>query len=66
MWNRIANSFEHSLKRNFHVCDTKFSHMKKEYKEVKKLYKETSGFRWDEKTQLVTAEDSVWEVLSQV
>ena len=36
------------------------------FKEVKKLYKETSGFGWDEKTQLVTAEDSVWEVLSQV
>ena len=66
VWNRIANSFEDPLKKHFCVCETKFSCMKKEFKEVKKLYKETSGFGWDEKTQLVTAEDSVWEVLSQV
>jgi hypothetical protein len=66
VWNRVANSFEDPLKKNFRVCETKFSRMKKEYKEVKKLHKETSGFGWDEKTQLVTAEDSVWEVLGQV
>jgi hypothetical protein len=66
VWNRIANSFEDPLKKHFRVCETKFSRMKKEFKEVKKLYKETSGFGWDEKTQLVTAEDSIWEVLSQV
>jgi hypothetical protein len=39
VWNRIAASFEDPLKKNYHVCDTKFSRMKKEYKEVRKLHK---------------------------
>jgi hypothetical protein len=49
VWNKIAASFEDPLKKNYLVCDTKFSRMKKEYKEVRKLHKETSEFGWDVK-----------------
>lgn len=58
VWTKIALSFEDPLK-DPRVCDTKFSRMKKDYKEVKKLVKEVSGFGWNLQIQTVTAEDTV-------
>jgi tRNA U54 and U55 pseudouridine synthase Pus10 len=66
VWMKIASSFQDPLKKNTRVCDTKFSRMKKDYKEVLKLLKEISGFGWNSETQTVTAEDAVWEALGEV
>ena len=66
VWTKIASSFQDPLKKNTRVCDTKFSRMKKDYKEVRKLLKEISGFGWNSETQTVTAEDAVWEALGKV
>ena len=66
VWTKIASSFQDPLKKNTRVCDTKFSRMKKDYKEVRKLLKEISGFGWNSETQTVTAEDAVWEALGEV
>jgi len=66
VWTKIALSFEDPLKKNPRVCDTKFSRMKKDYKEVKKLVKEVSSFGWNSQTQTATAEATVWEALGEV
>jgi tRNA U54 and U55 pseudouridine synthase Pus10 len=63
---KIDGQTSDPLKKNTRVCDTKFSRMKKDYKEVRKLLKEISGFGWNSETQTVTAEDAVWEALGEV
>ena len=66
VWTKIASTFRDPLKKNSRVCDSKFSRLKKDYREVRKLLKEISGFGWDAETQTVTAEDAVWEALGEV
>ena len=47
------------------VCQTKWSRLKGDYKDVK-FVRELSGFGWDDKKFVPTAEDDVWDRLEEV
>jgi hypothetical protein len=64
VWVAIAISFTDPLK-NDRSCQTRFSRLKVDYKEVKYM-RELSGFGWDLEKHVPTAEDDVWNVLEKV
>lgn len=65
VWQSIANSFDDLRKKDPRVSESKWSRLKKDYKEVKFL-REASGFGWDEELCVPTAEPSVWEEIKKV
>ncbi|KAJ3986352.1 Myb/SANT-like DNA-binding domain-containing protein [Lentinula detonsa] len=50
---------------NSKQCKTRYSTLKKDFKEVKDI-REKSGFGWDEQRGIVTATVDVWDKLLQV
>lgn len=64
VWQSISESFVDALKTG-RCCQSKWSRIKGEYKEVKFL-REASGFGWDEDRCVPTAEEQVWEDLLTV
>ena len=65
VWSAIASAFTDPLKQATRVCESKWTRLKKEYKEVKEL-REASGFGWDAEGCLPTATDEVWEGIAKV
>ena len=65
VWTAAGASFSDSLKKNGRVCESKWTRLKKDYKEVKFLV-ELSGFGWKDDECLVDAEEEVWEELAKV
>ena len=59
VWGAIAASFPDPRKIEARVCESKWSRMKADYKQVKFL-RECSGFGWDNENFLVTAQPEVW------
>jgi Myb/SANT-like DNA-binding domain len=66
IWGGIADSFNDPLKKKSRACESKWTRLKKDYKEIKWLREEVSGFGWNEDTQLVEATDEIWEELRGV
>ena len=66
VWSGIANSFDDPLKKKVRACESKWTRLKKDYKEIKWLREDVSGFGWNEDTQMVDATDDVWEELRKV
>jgi hypothetical protein len=66
IWAGIAESFEDPLKKKARACESKWTRLKKDYKEIKWLIEEASGFGWNNKDRLVTAEEYIWEELREV
>ena len=64
VWVSIGDSFKDMLKTD-RVCQTKQSRLKGNYKDVK-FVRELSGFGWDNKKFVPTAEDDVWDRLEEV
>jgi hypothetical protein len=64
VWAGIAASYTDPLKVP-RVCESKWSRLKKDYKQVKFL-REASGFGWDEVNHLPTAEPEVWAEIQKV
>jgi hypothetical protein len=58
VWASIASSFSDLMKKTNRVCESKWSRLKKDYKDVKFL-RECSGFGWDEVKCIVTAEPEI-------
>jgi Myb/SANT-like DNA-binding domain len=54
------------LKKKVRACESKWTLLKKDYKEIKWLKEEVSGFEWNDDTQMVDATDEVWEELRKV
>jgi Myb/SANT-like DNA-binding domain len=66
VWATIAQSFPAgSRKSDGRVIESKWSRLKKDYKEVEFLL-ECSGFGWDEQRGVVTAEPEVWAEIEKV
>lgn len=66
VWTSIAASFPAGArKQDPRVCETKWSRLKKDYKEVKFL-REASGFGWDSEKCVPTAEPGVWAEIQKV
>jgi hypothetical protein len=66
VWSGVANSFDDPLKKKVRACESKWTRLKKDYKEIKWLREEVSGFGWNDDTQMVDATDEVWEELRKV
>lgn len=64
VWMALAAAYD-DIAKTARSCEIKFARMKKDFEEVKWL-RAASGFGWDEKTQCVTAEASVWAQLEKV
>jgi hypothetical protein len=64
VWNAIAVTFTDPLKQVGRTCESKWTRLKKDYKEVKFL-REASGFGWDSVNNLVTAEPEVWAEMAK-
>ncbi|KAG6895921.1 hypothetical protein C0992_011573, partial [Termitomyces sp. T32_za158] len=47
-------------------CQNRWTSLKKEYQQLKKMRDNISGFGWDDKNKLVTAPESVWVDLEKV
>jgi hypothetical protein len=65
VWNSIAVTFTDPLKQAGRTCESKWTRLKKDYKEVKFL-REASGFGWDSVNNLVTTEPEVWAEMAKV
>ena len=65
VWVSIASSFTDPKKNEPRVSESKWSRLKKEYKEVKFL-RESSGFGWDPVKYVPTAEPEVWAEIEKV
>lgn len=66
VWTPIAKSFADPLKNVVSVCESKWTRLKIDFKEVRKLRVELTGFGWDEKNQWVTAQPEIWLDLKKV
>lgn len=64
VWSTIATTYEDPPKKIPRCCETKWSRLKKDFKEVKFL-REASGFGWDVVKCVPTAEPEVWAEISQ-
>jgi len=65
VWKAIADSYEDPLKKKDRAAESKWTRLKKEYKDIKWLREDVSGFGWDDQNKLVTATDEVWEELEK-
>ena len=50
---------------NIHIFISLYAQLKKDYLQVKTL-RDSSGFGWDDESQLVTATDEVWITFLEV
>jgi hypothetical protein len=66
VWKAIADSYDDPLKKKDRAAESKWTRLKKEYKDIKWLREEVSGFGWDNENQLVSTTDEVWEELEKV
>ena len=58
VWASITSSFSDLIKKTNRVCESKWSRLKKDYKDIKFLW-EYSGFRWDKVKCIVTAKPEI-------
>lgn len=66
VWQPIMEQFrDRDPLKTTNACHSKFTRLKKDYKEVKWL-REASGFGWDNGRHLPTAEPQVWEAIKKV
>jgi Myb/SANT-like DNA-binding protein len=66
VWKAIADSYDDPLKKKDRAAESKYTRLKKEYKDIKWLREDVSGFGWDDENKLVTATDEVWDELEKV
>ncbi|KAJ7958477.1 L10-interacting MYB domain-containing protein [Quillaja saponaria] len=66
-WNDMVASFNVQF-RSHHdkdVLKSRYKHLRRQYTDVKTLL-DQKGFQWDEKLEMVTAADNVWDAYTKV
>jgi hypothetical protein len=66
IFNSLRDVFNDPLKKKDRALSSKWTRLKADYKEVKWLREESSGFGWDDEKQIVTADEQVWLDLKEV
>lgn len=66
-WADMTMSFNANFRSNYDkdVLKNRFKHLRKQLNDVKSLLK-VDGFSWDDEREIVTAEDSTWDVYIKV